>query len=209
LGKSISKPLQTPNTNAVFLLKFYFFLKKLFLKYKAVIRFIILFLGTYLFLTFLYSLYLKYSHIGTYYPDFFTNLAAKQSNEVIQAFGYNGAVKPDQTEPFMGLYINDIFLARIVEGCNAISIMILFVAFIVSFAEGIKKTALYILGGVALIYAVNILRIALLTIALYHYPEYTEFLHQIVFPAIIYGMVFLLWLFWVRSLNLKPKKNHE
>ncbi|RFN59664.1 exosortase family protein XrtF [Marixanthomonas ophiurae] len=184
-------------------------MKKLFVKYKAVIQFILLFLGTYLLLTFLYTLYLKYAEHGVYYPDFFTNLVAKQSNAVIQAFGYNGVVKPEPTGPFMGLYINDVFLARVVEGCNAISIIILFVAFIISFTQKFKKTLLFIFAGIALIYAVNILRIALLTIALYHYPEYTDFLHQIVFPAIIYGMVFLLWLFWVRNLKVKSRNTNE
>lgn len=183
-------------------------MKTLFVKYKTVVRFILLFLGSYLLLTFLYSLYLGYSENGLYYPDFFTNLVAKQSNAVLQALGYNGAVKPEPTGPFMGLYINDIFLASVVEGCNAISIIILFVAFIISFAQKFKKTLLFIFAGIALIYAVNILRIALLTIALYHYPEYTEFLHQIVFPAIIYGMVFLLWLFWVRNVSVKTTKTN-
>ena len=109
----------------------------------------------------------------------------------------------------MGLYINDTFLAQVVEGCNAISIIILFMAFIISFAQKVKKTVLFIFAGIALIYAVNILRIAILTIALYHYPEYSDFLHQIIFPAIIYGMVFLLWLFWVRNLKVKSKKVNE
>lgn len=166
----------------------------------------LLFLGTYLLLTFLYSLYLRYSESGAYYPDFFTNLVAKQSNEVIRALGYHATVKTDLPGSSMGLYINDVFLARVVEGCNAISIIILFVAFIISFAQKVKKTVLFIFAGIALIYAVNILRIALLTIALYHYPEYTDFLHQIVFPAIIYGMVFLLWLFWVRQISVKTQK---
>lgn len=183
-------------------------MKKLFVKYKEVIRFVLLFLGTYLLLTFLYSLYLKYSEGGAYYPDFFTNLVAKQTNEVIRAFGYQAAVKPDLPGSSMGLYINDVFLARVVEGCNAISIMILFVAFIVSFAQKAKKTLFFVFAGIALIYAVNILRIAVLTIALYHYPEYNEFLHKIVFPAIIYGMVFLLWLFWVRQISVKTQKTN-
>ena len=184
-------------------------MKNLFVKYSAVVQFILLFLGSYLFLIFLYSLYLKYGVSETYYPDFFTNLVAKQSNAVIQAFGYNGTVKPDLQGPYMGLYINDTFLAQVVEGCNAISIIILFMAFIISFAQKVKKTVLFIFAGIALIYAVNILRIAILTIALYHYPEYSDFLHQIIFPAIIYGMVFLLWLFWVRNLKVKSKKVNE
>ncbi|PVW17210.1 exosortase family protein XrtF [Marixanthomonas spongiae] len=182
-------------------------MKKLFVKYKEVVRFVLLFLGTYLLFTFLYSLYLKYAENGAFYPDFFTNLVARQSNEVIRAFGYEAMVKPDVPGSSMGLYINEVFLARVVEGCNAISILILFVSFIIAFAQKVKKTLLFIFAGVALLYAVNILRIAILTIALYHYPEYNEFLHKIVFPAIIYGMVFFLWLFWVRGISIKPQSN--
>ena len=144
-----------------------------------------------------------------YYPDFFTNLVAKQTNAVIQVFGYDAAVKPYFPGSSMGLYINDLFLAQVVEGCNAISVIILFVAFVISFAQKLTKTVLFIFAGVALIYAVNILRIAVLTIALYHYPEHSEFLHQVVFPAIIYGMVFLLWLFWVKNVSEKNKRKDE
>ena len=51
-------------------------------------------------------------------------------------------------------------------------------------------------GGVA-IYVINIFRIFFLVVAVYEYPQFTEFLHSIVFPAIIYGFVFLLWLYWI------------
>ena len=184
-------------------------MKKILLKYKSVVQFILLFLGSYLILIFLYSLYLKYGKSEVYYPDFFTNLVAKQTNAVIQAFGYDAAVKPYFPGSSMGLYINNVFLAQVVEGCNAISVIILFVAFVISFAQKLTKTVLFIFAGVALIYAVNILRIAVLTIALYHYPEHSEFLHQVVFPAIIYGMVFLLWLFWVKNVSEKNKRKDE
>lgn len=177
------------------------FLKALFIKYKSVIRFVVLFLGTYLVLSVIYSFYLDFSKSGDYYPDFVTNLVAKQSSELISGFGYDAEVIPHETETSMKLIVNKVFLARIVEGCNAISIMILFTAFIVSFAERFKKTVLFILAGVVIIYSVNVVRIAILTIALYEYPEYSETLHGVIFPAIIYGMVFLLWMLWVRMLT--------
>lgn len=145
-------------------------------------------------------LYLNTSFTGNYYPDFITNLVAKQSSELISGFGYEAEVMPHDTETSMKLYINQTYLARIVEGCNAVSIIILFIAFIISFSEKLKKTVLFLVAGGTLIYAVNILRIAILAIAIYKYPEYTDTLHGVVFPAIIYGMVFLLWMIWVRML---------
>ena len=90
-------------------------------------------------------------------------------------------------------------------GCNALSIIILFVSFIIAFAQRFKKTLFYIFAGVVIIYSVNILRITILAIALYNYPEYQHMLHGAVFPGIIYGMVFLLWLIWVQLLI--PKTN--
>jgi len=182
-------------------------LKALFIKYKSVVRFVSLFLGTYLLLSLLYSGYLQLSKLGNYPPDFVTHLVAKQSSAVISGFGYAANVVPHLDEPTMKLYVNGTYLARIIEGCNALSIIILFVAFVIAFAEKFKKTFLFIFTGMVLIYAINVMRIAILAISLYKYPQHKELLHGVVFPGLIYGMVFLLWMLWVRM--LQPVKKAE
>ncbi|MBX2827019.1 MAG: exosortase family protein XrtF [Flavobacteriaceae bacterium] len=181
-------------------------MKDIFLRYKSVIRFVVLFLGTYLVLTFLYSWYLQSSKGSSYPPDFITHLVAKQSSNVLNGMGYDAMVTPHESQPTMKLFVNSVYLARIIEGCNAVSIIILFIAFVVAFAQRWKKTLLFILAGSVLIYGVNIIRIAMLAIALYKYPQYNEMLHTVVFPGIIYGMVFLLWMIWVRGLKQKKEK---
>lgn len=157
-------------------------------------------MGTYLILSFTYSMYLKLSEGGSYHPDLVTHLVAKQSTTIISGFGYNADIVAHETKPQMVLYMNNEYLASIIEGCNSLSIIILFIAFIVAFAQNFKKTALYILAGSVLIYGVNIIRIVILAILLFHYPEQEKLLHGVVFPAIIYGMVFLLWMLWVKKL---------
>jgi exosortase family protein XrtF len=179
-------------------------LRALFGKYRSVVRFVLLFLGSYLILSFLYAGYLQLSKGGAYAPDFITHLVAKQSSDMITGFGYKATVIPSTTAPIMELYVNSKYLARIIEGCNAISIIILFMAFIIAFYEKRKKTILFLLAGAVLIYAMNVLRIVILAIALYEFPEQKEILHGVVFPGLIYGMVFLLWMLWVRT--LKPRK---
>lgn len=171
---------------------------QLFRKYRSVLLFILTFLGSYLIFSLIYNIYLDLSGSSRYYPDFFTHLVAVQSEAVIKAFGYSADILPHRHEASMMLIINDLFLARIVEGCNSISIIILFTSFVLSFFSNVKNTLLFILAGAVIIYAMNIVRIALLTIGIYEYPQYAEFLHSIVFPLIIYGTVFLLWIFWVR-----------
>jgi len=113
---------------------------------------------------------------------------------------------PHSTEPSVKLIVNGQYLARVVEGCNSVSVIILFVAFIVAFSGKWKTTFFYILSGSVLIYSVNLLRVVLLSMWLYHYPEYKEVLHAVVFPVIIYGMVFLLWVFWVNRFSKTNRK---
>ena len=152
----------------------------------------------------LYAFYLNKSQGGNYYPDYFTHIVANQSSGIIECFGYSSKIEPHETDASMKLFVDNKYLVRIVEGCNAVSIIILFMSFIISFAEKFKKTTFFLLAGGLLIYIVNLFRIAILTIMYYEFPEYQETLHNIVFPAIIYGMVLLLWMIWVRML---PKTN--
>jgi len=100
--------------------------------------------------------------------------------------------------------LNDVYVSRVIEGCNSISIIILFIAFIAAFSGGLKATILYSFVGSFLIYIINILRIAFLSFMFYKYPNQQVFLHNIVFPAVIYGFTFLLWVIWVKRFsNLK------
>lgn len=175
-------------------------MKELVHKYRAVIGFVVLFIGTYFVLSGIYFFYLE-ATTHNQNSDPITQLVATQSSLLLESLGYDAQVVSHGVKPQMKLIVDTYYIANIIEGCNGISVLILFVAFVIAFAEKFKKTALFIVGGVALIYSVNIMRIALLAIALYAYPAYENILHGVVFPGIIYGMVFLLWVLWVRTLK--------
>ncbi|RXG12693.1 exosortase family protein XrtF [Leeuwenhoekiella aestuarii] len=166
-------------------------------KYKSVLLFILTFLGVYLVLSFLYTQYLNIDFSESYYPDYITHRVAGQSEWLIDKMGYSSIIEPHDLEPSMKLFIEGVFVARVVEGCNAISVIILFASFVLAFFQGWGKTFSFICIGSVLIYGINILRIAILSIGLYTYPEYKAILHDIVFPGIIYGLVVFLWVFWV------------
>lgn len=182
-------------------------MKALIIKYKSVIKFILTFLLVYISLSVAYKFYLDFSKDSKFYPDYVTNLVARQSADLIDVLGYQAQVLPHPDEPSMKLIINGKYLARVIEGCNSVSIIILFVSFIIAFSGKPKSTFLYILAGSVLIYVVNLSRIVVLTIALYHYPWRREILHTVIFPGIIYGMVFLLWIIWVNRFSNMIKRN--
>lgn len=177
-----------------------------FKKYRSVFKFILTFLLVYAVLSASYKMYLDYSDGSQYYPDFMTHIVAKQSRALIEIIGYDTRIEPHPNEASMKLIINNKFVARIIEGCNSISAIILFVAFMVAFAARLRPTLAYILIGSVLIYIVNLFRVVILSIGLYHYPWRREILHSVIFPLIIYGLVFLLWMVWVnRFAKLKSK----
>lgn len=97
-------------------------------------------------LTIGYNLYLNVSDGSKFYPDYMTNLVAKQTNALINGIGYEAKVMPHPIEPSMKIIINGKFVARVIEGCNAISIIILFIAFIVAFAGRFKTTFVLFCG---------------------------------------------------------------
>ena len=178
-------------------------MKALLLKYKSVVKFILTFLAVYVVLTLSYKLYIDFSDGSKYYPDYFTNLVAEQSKSLINAVGYDAQISPHSNERSMKLLVNSKFVARVVEGCNSISVIILFVSFIIAFSGKFKVTFFYLLAGSVLIYVVNLVRIAILSIGLYNYPWRRDILHTVIFPLIIYGLVFLLWMLWVNQFSKK------
>lgn len=166
-------------------------------KYSSVIRFIFTFLGTYLLLALLYNLYLQNFTSDEYYPDYLTHLVALQSEAMVSAMGYDVEIRSGFPEATMHLMVNGEFVARIIEGCNAASIIILFISFMLAFLGKWKATLLYTFAGSVIIYVTNIFRIGLMAVGIYEYPEYAHFLHTIAFPLVIYGAVFLLWVVWI------------
>lgn len=182
-------------------------LRELLTKYKLVIRFIITFLVVYGVLTIGYHLYLGFSDGSRFYPDYMTNLVARQTNTLLNSIGYDAEILPHPNEASMKVIINGKFVARVIEGCNAVSIIIMFLSFIIAFAGKAKTTIFYCFAGSIIIYAFNLIRIVILSAGLYHYPWRREILHNVIFPMLIYGTVFLLWMVWVNRFSKSVKAN--
>lgn len=169
-------------------------------QYRPFFIFLFKFFAVYVVLTVLYQLYLGSFDAQKYEVDGFTASVAKQSEWLLNLFTV-AHTEPHPMQQSIKVSINGDYLARIVEGCNALSVMILFTAFVVAFQGRLKHTLLFIVFGCLLIHLLNIIRIALLTAGLAAYPEYGEFLHGIVFPLFIYGVVFILWIVWVNRFS--------
>jgi exosortase family protein XrtF len=135
-----------------------------------------------------------------------TNLVGRQCRDLLESADYRAFIIPHPDEPSLKLIINEKYVARIIEGCNSLSVIILFVSFIIAFSGKFKTTFFYILSGSVLIYVANLIRVVILAAGLYHYPWRKDILHTVIFPAIIYGMVFLLWVLWINRFSRLKKQ---
>ncbi len=177
-------------------------MKSYYIKYKPFLTFVAKFFLIYIILSWIYGLYLSQFNEAAFEPDGITTLVSDQTRELLKFFGVDAATAPHEMEASHKFSVNGKFVARIVEGCNAVSVMILFIAFVVAFKGKLKHTLLFILMGILIIHILNIIRIALLALALYYYPQYQEFLHGTIFPLVIYGVVFILWVIWVNKFSV-------
>lgn len=172
-------------------------------KYKKITLFLVKFFGTYFLLFAIYATYLHNSQIkeNRFQCSSLTAKVADQTVSLLNVFGYNVTSIQHEAEMSVKLLVGNQYIARVIEGCNSMSIIILFVSFIIAFAGPKKATIVYVIIGSLLIYVINILRIGFLTMMLYKYPKEQLILHNLVFPAIIYGATFLLWVVWVQKFS--------
>jgi exosortase family protein XrtF len=185
---------------SIFLLKIHI-LKNSFSQHKIFFTFLAKFLLFYIAFSATYSLYLSQFDAKKNELDGFTQLVASQSVKIMSFFSEDVKMSPHEFQPAVQVIYNGKYVARVVEGCNGLSVMILFAAFIFAFSAQWKKTTLYILIGIMLLHLLNCVRIAFLCFALFHYKQYGVLLHGTIFPLIIYGAVFLLWILWVTQFS--------
>ena len=170
---------------------------------RNTVLFLIRFFVTYFILFGTYSFYLNKTQQkeGVFSCSPITKAVANQTKTLLSVFDYNVEILQHTEEMSMKVILNNTYVSRVIEGCNSISIIILFIAFIVAFRGGIKETIIFGVIGSIIIYGVNIVRISFLTAMIYEYQHYQDVLHNIVFPLIIYGTTFLLWIVWVHKFS--------
>lgn len=181
-------------------------MKDYFIQYKPFLVFLLKFFLSYVLLTIIYQSYLSQFDISKFEIDTFTEIVAKQTKNTIQFLGYDSNIAPNILQSSFRLYVNEVYVARVVEGCNALSVIILFIAFIIAFKGKTKHTILFLFFGSIFIHFLNIVRIAIIGIALFHFPGQEHILHGVIFPLIIYGIVFILWVIWVNKFSIYATK---
>lgn len=156
-------------------------------------------------LTIIYQYYSNQFDIKNNEVDGFTKLVSTQVEQLLLFFNGDAHIELHPSQPCYKFFYNGKYVSRIIEGCNALSVIILFISFVIAFSGKLKNTIYFIISGSIIIHVLNITRIALLMVAFYNFPEANFILHDILFPLVIYGVVFILWIIWVNKFSFYAK----
>jgi len=171
--------------------------------YRPVWQFLLVFFGTYGVMSGLYFYALDFWAENGLMVDPITNLVGQQVEYFLTLFGFSAQIAPWEQTGNLVISVVGTPVAWLVEGCNAVSVMILFTAFVVAIPQRITHTLSFVILGVFLIHMINIGRIALISLGIYWRPGWSSVLHDLVFPGLIYGTVLLLWIYWIWRYKLK------
>jgi exosortase family protein XrtF len=159
----------------------------------------------------IYGSYINnYRQLDPPQPDAFTLWVAKQSNSILQTFGYEADLWYPETEPIVVIYIKGFEDDNVsfYEGCNGMNIMILFVAFVFAFGNRYKQMLWFLPAGLVAIHIFNLFRLLSLSIMATLSHSIFHFTHKYAFTGVIYAFVLFLWYLWATKFG-KPSASEE
>lgn len=158
----------------------------------------------------MYNIYLNNYNADLNIPDPFTMEVADESSYFLNILGFNSHVIINpKIDLWPMITIDNVIQCIINEGCNAISIMIIFVSFIIAFSTTWLQTLLFTLIGLLMVHISNIARIAWFNYICAYYPKYIRSVHDYIFPSIIYGTILILWIIWMAFFVFKNPSNEK
>ena len=99
-----------------------------------------------------------------------------------------------------GLFLEQAHsILEIKDACNALILVILYIAAILAFPGSWKRKLLWSTGGVVIVESVNLFRIVFLSFVIEKWPERFEFFHYVVSQSVLILSVMLLFYLYLKQ----------
>lgn len=92
----------------------------------------------------------------------------------------------------------DGFAVRIITECTGLYESLILIAAVLAYRASWRERLLGVVAGTALLYFMNVLRIAFLLVVGRHAPELFDFAHVYFWQTLLAVFIVLLWLVWIR-----------
>lgn len=183
---------------------------------KGVLGFLLRFLATYGILSAVYGNFIAhYDGLTPPETDPITRIVVDQTAAVSTIFGYEPEVFYDShlyyaaedEQTYDTIHLNNTYAISVEEGCNAVNVIILFMAFVIGFGGKWMAMTWFIPLGVLIVHIANLGRLLLLAVINVDFNgEGFHFYHKYLFTAILYIVIFGLWVWWVNKYGMKSGK---
>jgi exosortase family protein XrtF len=167
-------------------------------EYREAILFLVKYVIIYLVLNTIYSYYVK---IHAPYADPLTIIVTQHTQALLSLFDPGVSYHTEAGSPNVPVTRSGKTVMMVYEGCNSVNVMIVFVAFIISFKGPIKLFIRYFVLGLLAVYLINLFRLVGLYAVALHFAEGFYFFHKFFFTGVIYLVVFLIWYYWVADIK--------
>ncbi len=132
----------------------------------------------------------------------YTTFVAASAEFIIDVFG--SEVSRD------GLTLSGpTFSLIIMEECNGIAALLIFLAAVLAHPVSLKSKALGIALGVPAIYAFNMVRVVSLFYFRWHWPKVFDVMHLYVWQALVIFFAIITWLYWAGLCGPKNKSSAQ
>ena len=103
------------------------------------------------------------------------------------------------------IYHNGKEIIYVIDRCNGLELIVLYIGFIVCMPSKFWRKLLFIIAGAILLDITNILRCSVLIYLQEYHRTYFEIAHYYLFKASMYTITFLMWIIFARKIKLNDE----
>jgi exosortase family protein XrtF len=118
---------------------------------------------------------------------------------LLKALGFDASL--DNVYPSV-LLMNGRAAVVVGTPCNGLVLYALFSGFVLAFPGPWRRKLWFIPAGMALIWVLNVLRVAALALNQHYAHQSVDFNHHYTFTFVVYSCIFGLWMLWARRLSV-------
>ena len=94
-------------------------------------------------------------------------------------------------------------LLYVADSCNALTLIVLFMGFILAYPGNWKLKVPFMAVGAVAIFLINVVRVQVLIYNYMHYRSWFDFNHKYTFTIAVYLVVFWFWMLWANKYSKK------
>ena len=130
----------------------------------------------------------------------------QMSHWLLGIFGWDTFVELESSHVLLFVTEGDFRGVMVGDECNGFKLFSIFAIFILAFPGNWKHKLWFIPVGILLIHLSNVVRVCALMLIQNYHPEYLDFNHLYTFTIFVYGIILLLWYWYIKKYSAYVKK---